>query len=135
MKKLSKFASLFAMLFLASCFFACKPESDEVPKDETDTTAPANVTELAATARDSRVLLTWTDATDDDIFGYEVSYSGTNTINRAVSAMEKSTLFVAQGAGGTYVSGLENETEYTFTVKTMDTSGNKSEGAAVKAPN
>lgn len=133
MKKLSKFASLFAMLFLASCFFACKPESDEVPKDETDTTAPANVTELSATARDSRVLLTWTDATDDDIFGYEVSYSGTNTINRAVSAMEKSTLFVAQGAGGTYVSGLENETEYTFTVKTMDTSGNKSEGAAVKA--
>lgn len=141
MKKLSKFASLFAMLFLASCFFACKQESDEVPKqesdempkDETDTTAPANVTELGATARDSRVLLTWTDATDSDIFGYEVSYSGTNAINRAISTLEKTSMIVPQGAGGTYVSGLENGTEYTFTVKTMDTSGNKSEGAAAKA--
>lgn len=133
MKKLSKFASLFAMLFLALCFFACKQESDEVPKDETDTTAPANVTELAATARDSRVLLTWTDATDNDIFGYEVSYSGTNAINRAISTLEKTSMIVPQGAGGTYVSGLENGTEYTFTVKTMDTSGNKSEGAAATA--
>ena len=134
MKKLSKFASLFASLFAMLLIVlgsvSCKQETEPTP---VDTTAPANVTNLVATAKDTRVLLTWTDATDDDIFGYEVSYTGTNTNNRAVSAMEKSTLFVAQGSGGTYVSGLANGTEYTFTVKTMDTSGNKSEGVTASA--
>ena len=103
------------------------------PKSTADTTAPANVTNLTAAPKDSRVLLTWTDATDDDIFGYEVSYSGTGAINRAVSALEKTSMVVPQGAGGTYISGLANGTEYTFTVKTMDTSGNKSKGEEAKA--
>ena len=47
-----------------------------------DETAPANVTELIAQAKDSRILLTWKDAADSDIYGYEVSYSGTKPINR-----------------------------------------------------
>lgn len=130
MKKLSKFASLFAMLLIVLGSVSCKQEPEPTP---VDTTAPANVTNLVATAKDTRVLLTWTDATDDDIFGYEVSYSGTNSNNRAVSAMEKNSLFVAQGTGGTYVSGLANGTEYTFTVKAMDTSGNKSNGVTASA--
>ena len=129
MKKL-KLASLFAMLLIVLASVSCKQEPEPTP---VDTTAPANVTNLTVAPKDTRVLLTWTDATDDDIFGYEVSYTGTNTNNRAVSAMEKSTLFVAQGSGGTYVSGLANGTEYTFTVKAMDTNGNKSEGVTASA--
>ena len=99
-----------------------------------DETAPACVTNLAAAPKDSRVLLTWTDAADEDVYGYEVTYSGTNPINRMVlPALDSKTMMAGKGAGGCYVSGLENGTEYTFTVKTVDTSGNKSEGVKVKA--
>ena len=99
-----------------------------------DETVPANVTDLAAQAKDSRVLLTWMDAADEDVYGYEVTYSGTNPINRVVfPALDSKTMMAGKGAGGCYVSGLENGTEYTFTVKTVDTSGNKSEGVNVKA--
>ena len=104
----------------------------EVEK-KVDETAPASVTNLAAKAKDSRILLTWTDAADEDIYGYEVSYNGTKPINRVVlPALDSTSMMVPQGAGGTYVSGLTNGTEYTFTVKTVDTSGNKSEGVIVK---
>ena len=98
-----------------------------------DETAPANVTELTATPKDSRILLTWKDAADSDIYGYEVSYSGTKPINRAVlPALDTTSMMVPPKAGGTYINGLTNGTEYTFTVKTVDTSGNKSEGVTVK---
>ena len=106
----------------------------EVIKNDKDSTIPAKVTNLAATAKDTCILLTWTDATDEDIFGYEVSYSGTTAINRAVvSPIAQTSMIVSQGAGGCYVSGLTNGTEYTFTVKTVDTSENKSEGEVVSA--
>ena len=98
-----------------------------------DETAPAKVTNLAAQAKDSRVLLTWTDAADSDIYGYEVSYSGTKPINRVVlPALDTTSMMVPPKAGGTYINGLTNGTEYTFTVKTVDTSGNKSKGVTVK---
>ena len=98
-----------------------------------DETAPANVTELTATPKDSRILLTWQDAEDSDVYGYEVSYSGTNPINRVVlPALDTTSMMVPPKAGGTYINGLTNGTEYTFTVKTVDTSGNKSEGVTVK---
>lgn len=134
MKKTMKTAVLLAAAAMAAlAFFGCKTNSGGTGETP-DTTAPANVTELNAEAKDSRVLLTWKDAQDSDIFGYEVSYDKADKIiNRAVASMEKSTIFVAQGNGGTYISGLENGTEYTFIVKSMDTSGNKSDGVQVKA--
>ena len=110
-----------------------KTKTVEVDK-KADETAPAAVTNLAASAKDRRVLLTWTDAADSDVYGYEVSYSGTAPINRVVlPALNSTSMMVAQGAGGCYVSGLTNGTEYTFTVKTVDTSGNRSEGVSAKA--
>ena len=142
MKKLSKVA---ALIFAATFVFglaSCKPEVeyvDRIVEKEVekpgDTTAPANPSDFAATAKDGRILLTWTDnTTDSDVFGYEVTYSGTEVINRAaVSAMPANSMMVAQGNGGCYVSNLTNGTEYTFTVKTVDTSGNRSEGVTVTA--
>ena len=98
-----------------------------------DETAPASVTELTAQAKDSRILLTWKDAADSDVYGYEVSYSGIKPINRVVlPALDITSMMVPPKAGGTYINGLTNGTEYTFTVKTVDTSGNKSEGVTVK---
>lgn len=97
-----------------------------------DTTAPADVTELAAAAKDSSVVLTWKDAADEDIFGYLVSWKAEST-DRALVALEKDSLIAAKGQQGCVVTGLTNGTEYTFSVKTMDISGNKSAGVTVKA--
>lgn len=97
-----------------------------------DTTAPADVTELVAAAKDSSVVLTWKDATDEDIFGYLVSWKAEST-GRALVALEKDSLIAAKGQQGCVVTGLTNGTKYTFTVKTMDTSGNTSGGVTVKA--
>lgn len=106
-------------------FFGCKPEAET-----TDTTAPSEVTSLNLTAQDSAVLLTWTDPDDEDLFGIEITYaaeaSGSN--RAAISAMEKESVFIAPGTQKAVISSLENGAEYTFTVKAMDTSGNKSEG-------
>ena len=95
--------------------------------DTADYTAPANVKNLVATNKDASVLLTWTDATDEDIYGYEVTWNKNAPINRS-AAMESNSMMVAPGAKGCYISNLTNGTEYAFTVKSVDTSGNKSAG-------
>lgn len=148
MKKTVKNAAFIAAALMAAlAFFGCKTNSGDtgetpdtpVPADTADTTAPADVQGLAAAAKDSCVLLTWTDAQDSDIFGYEVTYAQAASSEsksaqiRAIAAMEKDSIFVAQGSGGAYVNNLANGTEYTFTVKAMDTSGNKSSGVSVSS--
>ena len=102
------------------------------PLDTSDKTAPANVTSLTATAKDKSVLLTWTDADDSDIYGYEVSWTS-GTASRSVVALEADSMIVAKGLGGAIVRNLTNGTEYTFTVKSVDTSLNKSEGVTAAA--
>ena len=97
-----------------------------------DTTAPADVTEPVAAAKDSSVVLTWKDATDEDIFGCLVSWKAEST-GRALVALEKDSLIAAKGQQGCVVTGLTNGTKYTFTVKAMDTSGNTSGGVTVDA--
>lgn len=99
--------------------------------EKPDSTVPANVTELKATPKDSSVLLTWKDASDEDIYGFEVSWK-TESAGRSAALAENS-MVVAKKLEGCIVKNLTNGTEYTFTVKTMDISGNKSEGATVKA--
>ena len=97
-----------------------------------DTTAPADVTEIAAAAKNSSVVLTWKDATDEDIFGYLVSWKAESQ-GRALVVLEKDSLIAAKGQQGCVVTGLTNGTKYTFTVKTMDASGNTSGGVTVDA--
>ena len=111
--------------------FDTAKEAIDCCSENLDTTAPADVTELAAVAKDSSVLITWKDAADKDIYGYLVSWK-TAGAGRA-AALEKDSLIVAKGQQGCIVTGLANGTEYTFTVKTMDTSGNKSKGVAKNA--
>lgn len=96
-----------------------------------DTIAPSDVSNLRAINKDSSVLLTWTDATDNDILGYEVSWDKEAPINRAISLPENS-MMVAIKSQGCYISNLKNGIEYEFTVKTVDFSGNKSSGLKVK---
>lgn len=131
MKKYYKWITAF--LLVVSVFFgmtSCQPETEikyvEV-EEKDDEVAPSDVTELIATNKDASVLLTWTDATDEDIYGYEVTWNNNAPINRS-AAMESNSMMVAPGAKGCYISNLTNGTEYAFTVKSVDTSGNKSAG-------
>ena len=125
MKKHCKW--IVAILLVASVigFFGCKE-----PDFPTDKTAPANVTNLVATNKDASVLLTWEDATDEDVYGYEVTWNKSTPINRSAT-MTANSMMVAPDAEGCYISNLTNGTAYTFTVKSVDTSGNKSTGEAV----
>ena len=109
-------------------------EEKKITEDKrADETAPADVTNLAAVSKDSRVLLTWTDAADSDIYGYEVTYAKKDGSRVVLPALDSNAIMVANGLGGCYVNNLTNETEYTITVKTVDTSGNKSQGQSVSA--
>ena len=130
MKKLKCLAAFIIVATLFGGVLGCKQETEikyvEVEK-QPDGVAPADVTNLVVTNKDASVLLTWTDATDEDIYGYEVSWNNNAPINRS-SAMEANSMMVAPGAKGCYISNLTNGTEYTFTVKSVDTSGNKSAG-------
>ena len=142
MKFLSKSV---AFLFLGTAFFGCKvteteTEYVEVEKEVTvevdkkaDETAPADVTNLAAVNKGGAVLLTWTDATDADIYGYEVTYSASTAARVVLTPLAQNAIMASQGAGGAYVHDLTNGTEYTFTVRSVDTSGNKSAGITVSA--
>ena len=127
---MKKHFNWFAMIFIIASmiFTGCYSEVETQSGNNTsDKTAPADVTDLTATNKGASVLLTWTDATDEDIYGYEVTWNNNAPINRS-AAMESNSMMVAPGAKGCYISNLTNGTEYAFTVKSVDTSGNKSAG-------
>ena len=94
-----------------------------------DTIAPANVTSLTATNLGGAVALAWADPTDVDLFGIEISWTP-HTSSRAIAPMEENTILIAPGTQYAEITKLVNGTEYTFTVKAVDTNGNKSEGVS-----
>ena len=89
--------------------------------DTADYTPPAEVTNLTATNKGGAVLLTWTDAVDSDCYGYEVS------------VYESFYAVILQGTEKCFVSDLINGRNYSFTVKSIDENGNKSEGVLITA--
>ncbi|MDR1937066.1 MAG: aldo/keto reductase, partial [Tannerellaceae bacterium] len=104
-----------ASLALICCLFmACGNDNP----DNSDSTSPAEITNLNAVPGDGQVTLNWTDPTDNDFAKVVITYTpGGNT------AIE-----IGKGVQTAVVSGLTNGTEYTFTLKTVDASGNESAG-------
>ena len=98
--------------------------------DGTDTTAPDDVTNLEALNLGKAVKLTWTDATNDDILAYEITYTAAPSSSRAVS-FEANSIVIPQGVGKAVITELKNDTTYTFTIKTVDKIGNKNNGETV----
>jgi len=98
-----------------------------------DTTPPADVTNLSAAAEDDGILITWTDATDEDILGYEVSWNQSGSISGRSAAVSENAVLVSQGSGSYFVAKVTDGVTYTFTVKSVDTSGNKSSGKTASA--
>ncbi|GHV91045.1 hypothetical protein AGMMS50268_15480 [Spirochaetia bacterium] len=112
--------SFLIALIAALAFAGCKNPTSSDP----DTTAPAEVSGLTATSPgNGSVVLNWTDPTDSDFAKAVITYTpGTAP---AVEA--------AKGTQTAAISGLVNGTAYTFTVKTVDTTGNTSAGTTATA--
>ncbi|GHV88104.1 hypothetical protein AGMMS50267_04640 [Spirochaetia bacterium] len=91
-----------------------------------DTTAPAEVSGLTATAERGYVVLDWTDPADGDFVGVEITFS-------SMAGGVTQPVPVLAGTATATISGLSNGTAYTFTVKTVDITGNRSAGSTVAA--
>ncbi|MEI8093660.1 MAG: SUMF1/EgtB/PvdO family nonheme iron enzyme [Spirochaetales bacterium] len=89
-----------------------------------DTTPPANASALTATAGNTQVTLNWTNPTDADFAGVQVSWTPTG-------GSPAQPITEAKTATSQVITGLSNGTSYTFTVKSMDNAGNKSAGVTV----
>jgi hypothetical protein len=126
MKKKIHFIRITAALIVTASvmMIGCKP----TVKPTQDTTPPAEVTDLKADVKDSAILLSWKNPADDDLYQVEMTASP-----QAGSLAHPIYLKAQKGATGSFsVEGLANGTEYTFTVRTIDTALHKSTGATVK---
>ena len=94
-----------AVILLVACIFSfvgCPKEPLPI-----DTAAPAEVTNLSVTAADGNAVLTWTNPSDADFAGVQVSMNpAEGTLANAVSLGKDVTCLK--------VSGLEIGSEYTF---------------------
>lgn len=118
---LTFFIALIATLAVAGCDLFQLPDPVVVGPD---TTAPAEVSDLTASPDDTRVWLNWVDPEDSDFHHVEITCTDSST-----------KLTVRKGWAPAVFSGLLNNTprDYTFTVKTVDTAGNKSAGTTITA--
>ena len=109
-----------ACMAVAAMIIGCNPNVSAAQ----DTTPPAEVTELTAVAGNGKVSLSWTNPADADLYQVEITASpaaGSLAHPVYLSAEKGKTMsFTAEG--------LSNGTAYTFTVKTIDKSLNKSAG-------
>lgn len=114
---LIKFSYALLFIFL---FSACDKKDDT---DDIDTTPPGMVSDLAITAENGQVILTWTEPGDADLDQIEVSYTPGSGI----------VLSQAAGLNGMTVPGLTNGTEYDLAIRTIDETGNKSDAVHITA--
>ena len=99
------------------------------PVDTSDKTPPAEVTELKAVAGNGKVSLSWVNPADADLYQVEITASPA-----AGSLTNPVYLSATKGAAGGFMAeGLTNNTEYTFTLKTIDKSLNIGKAVTVKA--
>jgi chitodextrinase len=116
--------------FIVKAVDASGNESDGVTETatpdgtiENDIAPPADVGSLAVSkAENGQVILTWTDPANDDLAFIKITFSPGGT----------EPIIVAKGTLTGTITGLANGTEYTFTVKAVDTFDNESvDGATV----
>ena len=110
-------AALAAVFLLAGC----QQNIETPPKD---TTPPAEVTALTAQAGSGKIALSWKNPADDDLYQVEITaFPAHGSLKYAVC------LAAEKGKEASYIAeGLTNGTAYTFTIKTVDKSLNKSAG-------
>jgi len=111
------FWCLIAVVVLVGC-------NNPVGSPTEDTTPPNEVSELRISAGDTKIAVAWSNPGNADFDHVLISYSdGINSFDYSGTVDSSST----------YITGLTNDTEYTVTIKTVDTSGNTSSGTFISA--
>lgn len=90
-----------------------------------DVTAPGEVSDLRAETADGTVTLTWTNPPESDFAGCEIWYGTDGKPDTEFSGTVDPT--------GTTITGLVNDTEYTFAVYAIDIAQNSSSGRTITA--
>lgn len=99
------------------------------PKEPADTTPPKEVTELKAEIGDKSVTLTWKNPEDSDFSSTQITFTPeVDGITQPITVEGKSSQ-----TSTTTIDGLEYDTEYSFTLKTIDKKQNQSQGVQIKA--
>lgn len=103
-------------------------------EEAADTTSPQDVTGFKVEVEDLVATLKWKVSESKDVFGYFISYkeeklkSGSiDTRSALTESMPKNTVFLSPETKN-YSISVKSGRSYTFTVKTVDTSGNESAG-------
>lgn len=112
MKKRTLIYSLFAILIIFNV--GCDEES-------IDLLPPSEVSNLTANSENQIINLDWTDPENDDFDHIEITYSPGSA----------NFIFINKGTEEYNIEGLTEGTEYSITVKTVDSNGNKSTGITV----
>ena len=124
MKLKTVVAAMLTVLAAVVIASGCKPNVTA----GSDSTAPAEVTNLQAVAGDGKISLSWTNPGDADLYQVEITAS-----SAAGSLASPVYLSAEKGKTMSYsATGLTNGTAYTFTVKTIDKSRNKSTGVSTE---
>ncbi len=109
--------------------------AEKASEEPGDTTPPEDVTDFGVELEDLVATLKWKVSKSEALFGYLISYeeeklkSGTIDASRSVltEAMAKNTVFVSPETKK-YSISVKSGCFYIFTIKTVDTSGNESDG-------
>ncbi|MFP4378480.1 MAG: FG-GAP-like repeat-containing protein [Spirochaetales bacterium] len=128
--------SFFVAVMLLLLVIGCENPSGSTPGGQSgtepgvtpvqpDTTPPGPVSGVSADPSAGQVILTWTDPAEPDLALVEVTWSPAEGMSQPIA--------VAAGATEATITGLAPETSYDFDITAVDTSGNRSAGAAVDA--
>ncbi|WP_433001824.1 DUF4959 domain-containing protein [Treponema socranskii] len=121
-----------AFIALAAVFLlaGCQQNAETPAQPPKDTRAPAEVANFTATPGSASVVnLSWKNPADDDLYQVEI------TANPAHGSLKYAVCLAAEkGKDVTYTAeSLNADTEYTFTIKTIDKLLNKSAGLSKTA--
>ena len=121
-----------AFIALAAVFLlaGCQQNAETPAQPPKDTTAPAEVANFTATPGSASVIiLSWKNPADDDLYQVEITaLPAHGSLKTAIYLAAEKGKVVSYSA-----DGLSADTEYTFTVKTVDKSLNKSAGLSKTA--
>ena len=129
-KNFFKRAAMLTVLAAVVIASGCKPNIT-TPQLQKDTTPPAEVSTLKAVpTSNGKISVSWTNPTDADLYQVEITVQKEKEGETAVSTV---CIPAEKGKDGSYiVTGLEANTKYIITVKTIDKALNKSKDGVSK---
>lgn len=126
MKKIFNFNLILSLILLG--IISCNSQIED-NIEPPDLTPPAEVTNLSVKEENASVLLSWVNPSDSDFYKIEITYTPqVQNISQPIILEEK-----VNTSCEYRFTNLINNTEYTFTIITIDTNNNKSKGSSIKA--